>query len=351
MTAVTDDFNRADAGTLGTSSSGHTWAEWNNSHVITSNGAAPENDGTCGSFTPELSTGDHFVEFTVATLPQANSFVGLVVRGPTTVGTSAATSGDLILCGVTGAGNNSWVIRTKANLSTTLTTQATGGVTSALVAGDVIRVEASGATVTMYQNGVQRVQWTSATLTTQKRVGIYTDLPTNAVTYPRYDSFSATDLLVTGQLSGALPVLASLGGQSAGIVRTSGAIQGALPALVAPGDSISGSVSTAGELAAPLPVLTSLGGTAAADVSVSGQLAGALPVLVAPGGQLAGGVRVTGQLGGALPVLTTLGGVWRIVSATDKHLRMGTPTSAARYRSGVVTAAPRLRPGVTSVSP
>jgi hypothetical protein len=201
VTTVTDDFNRSDAGTLGTSSSGHLWVDWNNSHTIVSNAAVPENDSTCGSLTPELDSGDHFAQVTVATLPQANSFVGLVVRGPATVGTSASTAGELVLCGVTGAGNNSWVIRTKANLSATLTTQATGA-NSTLNAGDVIRVEAAGTTVTVFQNGVQRVQWTSATLTTQKRVGIYTDLPTSAVTYPIYDTFSAADITVAGHASG-----------------------------------------------------------------------------------------------------------------------------------------------------
>lgn len=88
---------------------------------------------------------------------------------------------------------------------------------------------------------------------------------------------------------------------------------GALPAtlmagLVEPEPAEWFETPVEGQVAGALPVLASLGGAIAAEVTVSGQLGGALPGLVTLGGALHAVGPVTGGLAGALPALASLAG-------------------------------------------
>jgi hypothetical protein len=320
VATYTDTFNRTDAGTLGTASGGWSWTEWNNNHTIVSNTAVPENDSACGSFTPEHDSGDHSATVTVTTLPQASSFIGPVVRAPATIGTNNANTGELIVGMVSGASIDTWTIRTKGNNSSTLTTQATGGATSALAPGDVILVEASGTTVTVYQNGVQRVQWTSATLTTQKRAGIFCDMPGGASTYPAWDSFTAQDLVTTttGVLAGTTPA-------PTGAIAATLADEGALAGTTqAPSGTLTAALSIAAELAGTTPAPS---GDLFTTPPLEGAFAGTIP---APTGTLTAALSLVAALAGTTPAPSgTLTDV--VASTVDYPIRAGTVTD---HRTG-----------------
>jgi hypothetical protein len=183
-----DTFNRADAGSLGTSSGGGTWTEWANGFTIVSNQAVQENESTCGAFTPELASSDQYAEATVANFTTGiSSFIGPVVRAPATLGTSPSTTGQFYLITVSATGMNTFNIRVKNDLAGTTTTLVS--TTQAISPGDVLRLEAQGNVLRAYRNGALVTSYTGATLTDQKRTGIYSDAGVGAVI--TWDNFSA----------------------------------------------------------------------------------------------------------------------------------------------------------------
>lgn len=76
-TYAADNFNRADAATLGTSSSGHTWDEHGNAWSIDTNRARPPGGGPFKLATLDAGHADVAVEVTI--IPNAGD-LGLVAR-------------------------------------------------------------------------------------------------------------------------------------------------------------------------------------------------------------------------------------------------------------------------------
>lgn len=123
------------------------------------------------------------------------------------------------------------------------------------------------------------------------------------------DGNSGASDSLSGDLGTTRPLSASMGASSA--------LTGDLTTVPETAVTLTGTASAASDLDGTLSLARQLGGKATAASSLTGNL------------------TVTGEDSGPDLVLP---------------LRMGTPTSAARYRSGVVTTAPRLRPGAASIS-
>lgn len=188
MSTFTDDFNRADAGSLGAN-----WVEWTSGHIISGNKALPESNAACASFSAtDLDSDDHYAEYTLTGNPPASPFFGPIVRAAN-IGTSATNTGAYYVLMVSGASANAVSIRRKAASSSTVTLIASG--TQAVVGGDVLRLEAEGSTIRAKVNGVVVCSVTDTVVPAgQRRVGIYSDMPNSGPGTLGYDNFSAADL-------------------------------------------------------------------------------------------------------------------------------------------------------------
>jgi hypothetical protein len=94
-------------------------------------------------------------------------------------------------------------------------------------------------------------------------------------------------------------------------------------------------IPNTGALAGALPVLASLGGQWAGNVGISGTFDGALPVLPAPGGQLIDTVLASGRWSAGTPT-------------RPARWQAGTPTRPARWSAGVPTRPARWTTGAPS---
>jgi hypothetical protein len=203
MATYADDFNRADAGSLGTASGSWPWTEWSSNFTIVSNKARQESEFTCGAFTPELDSSDQYVEVTVTSVTTGqSSFVGPIVRAPATIGTGPTDTGAYYGLIVSAVAMNTFAIREKVVNSTTHNTLAS--VTQAITSGDVLRLEAQGSSLRGYLNGNLMVSYDSAILSDQKRAGLYNDAATG-MTFD-WDNFSAGDLSAPPQDGLKVPV-------------------------------------------------------------------------------------------------------------------------------------------------
>lgn len=137
----TDDFNRANAGSLGAN-----WTEQVNGLQVLSNACRGANAGSTYQFaywSADAFADDQYSEFTVTTV--AEQF-GPAVRCS---GTGGATDNYWLLLRASGEGS-SFIFKTDAGSFTSLADL--GAV--AWTAGDVARIEVSGTTVTAKRNGV-----------------------------------------------------------------------------------------------------------------------------------------------------------------------------------------------------
>jgi hypothetical protein len=185
---VEDTFNRTNAATLGTSSSGDAWTEWTSGYQIVSNRARPDAETAAAAFTPELTSSDQYAEATVGSFTAGiSSFIGPIVRAPATIAAVNSSTGAFYFLTVSGTGMESWTLRRKDALVSSSTPLAVA--TRPIAAGDVLRVEAQGDVLRGYHNGTLVLSYTGAVLTDQKRTGLYIDEGTGAIV--EWESFAA----------------------------------------------------------------------------------------------------------------------------------------------------------------
>ncbi len=143
---ASDNFNRADAGSLGAN-----WTEITNGFKIASNQADVVNSGPkqAAFYTGAASTNDQFSQSTA----QGSPFQwGVGVR----LANAGGLDGYVAMAGG-GAGNIN-IYRFDNGTPTNMTLGS-----DSLAAGDVVKITVSGTTITAYKNGVQSVQATDAT--------------------------------------------------------------------------------------------------------------------------------------------------------------------------------------------
>lgn len=312
MATFTDDFDRADAGSLGAS-----WVEWTAGHIISGNKALPESNSACASFSAtDLDSDDHYAEYTLTGNPPASPFFGPIVRAAN-IGTSATNTGAYYVLMVSGASANAVSIRRKAASSGTVTLIASG--TQAVVAGDVLRLEAEGSTIRAKVNGVVICSVTDTVVPAgQRRVGLYSDMPNSGPGTLGYDNFSAADLGGgTPQSTSAARVTLTCTARA--VTAAAGPVSVTLPRVTA-------AVSARAVTATP--------GTASADAPRLQLTATARPVTgeaAPPPGMTAARVTVTAT---ARPVTASAGPVAvplpRISLTTTARAVTATPGTATR---------------------
>lgn len=192
MTALaTDNFNRADAGTLGSN-----WGMYQgmpNPQGIFSNTAdlTVASNRNSGFYDGGVTwPNDQYAQAKVITMPDATGTWAVVVRGEAVSGGQRT----LYAAGVSqGDFGNTFTSIWKfvANVQTGL---ANSGVTDIGV-GKIVRLEAVGTTLTCYVDGVQKVQFTDSSIASGKP-GIYS--VHNAIDVGLFDDFEAGDFAAGG---------------------------------------------------------------------------------------------------------------------------------------------------------
>jgi hypothetical protein len=164
LKAFSDNFNRADAGNLGTN-----WGVNNDLYSITGNRVAPEGTTAYGTaWTAPCTTDDNFSQVTVAVV--GTNSTGVFCRW------SSSTEGENGTGYVwrVGGGSSAALFRfTGGGAFTEIGT----GYAFTLVAGDVLKISAVGSTITGYVNGVARLVVTDSVITTGKYIGLRTASP------------------------------------------------------------------------------------------------------------------------------------------------------------------------------
>ena len=145
MTTATDNFNRADTGTLGANWTKQTTWEFQ----IISNQAASN-----GGFNPVSEywnagtfSGDHSSEAAISGMVSGNTYVGVAVRCSTSAETYYALKTDGA-SGITGGGGHTRIVKVVAGAETALL-----DIDCPFADGDVIKLAIAGTTLTAYKNG------------------------------------------------------------------------------------------------------------------------------------------------------------------------------------------------------
>lgn len=161
VTLATDDFNRADAATLGAN-----WTNKRNSPGVFSNQAdiTTTADANAAYYNAVALPDDAWCQGTVITAPASGTAVGVGVR----LGTAANPQG--YYGGGDGFNSGDANRRIWKVVTSTWTSIASEAVNVA--ANDVIYCEAQGTTVKLFVNGVEELSVTDASLTTG-RGGVY----------------------------------------------------------------------------------------------------------------------------------------------------------------------------------
>jgi len=185
MTAILDNFNRANSDTLGTSSDGlFTWSEVLGDNDIASSttlqsGAEGNNRSRIGP----LSSTNHYAQVDVVAMPAA---AGLTAAVCTRFDASSDTCYMFLVRQDT---NNYRFYKVVAGTLTQIGSTVTEAIPSVPF---TIRLESNGTTHTCYVNGVAKITQTDSSLTTGTHVGVNTGrVLTNNVAI---DNFIACDL-------------------------------------------------------------------------------------------------------------------------------------------------------------
>lgn len=150
---ATDDFNRADSGSLGSN-----WTNAINGYQITSNIANPTAFGDRSfSYWSHDSFNDNQYSQAVASVNPYLTAVAVRVGG-----SGAATRGYYAMCG---GGTTGMGLAKTFNVGVLSQLLLGSNASASCVAGDTIRIEAQGTTITAYLNGVQVIQVTDSTYT------------------------------------------------------------------------------------------------------------------------------------------------------------------------------------------
>ena len=203
-TTLSDDFTRADADAMGSSSEGWSWTEVLSDIDIVSN-AAKNGASAAASARAEsdLSSANHYCQATCTIVTSTNAYVRVAVR--------FAAAADTMYVG----GH-----RDNATDEYEISKVVAGAVTQLFVAGTgtgdgpfVDKLTASGSALTLDVDGVQKISNTDTSITTGTRCGIRTGNPGGA-NRAVWDNWSAADLGPTAaQIMAAMadPVMPDFG--------------------------------------------------------------------------------------------------------------------------------------------
>jgi hypothetical protein len=257
VTSFSDDFNRPDG------SVGANWVQVSGAWVIVSNRLSP---GTTGSTVvlraaTAMATSDNYSQVTIAATTSASQ--GVWCRGDSTL-----TSG----YAVRNNGTNWALFSVVGGTFTSIGTYA-----AAAVAGDVVKIQAVGSTITAYINGVSRISVTNTAVTTGTNVGIRSDVNSGL----SYDNYAAGDV-VTGATIG--PASSSEAAQP---------LTGAKTATLAPATEADSTQPLTGTKAAPL--------APAAEADTAQSLPGTKTAGLAPAAETDTAQNLTGVKAAALP--------------------------------------------------
>lgn len=209
MASFSDDFNRADG------SPGAGWVQVSGAWTIISQQLSSGTTGTTVVLraATAMATSDNFAQVTIAATTSASQ--GVWCRGDSTL-----TSG----YAVRNNGTNWALFSVTGGTFTSIGTYA-----AAAVAGDVVKIQAVGSTITVYINGVSRISVTNTAVTTGTSVGIRSDVNSAL----RYDNFTAGDV-VTGATLGiasSSETAQPLTGAKAATLGTASATEAAQPVV------------------------------------------------------------------------------------------------------------------------
>lgn len=251
-TTISDNFNRADADALGTSSEGWSWTEVGGDIDIVSNKAQGTPDtpayARAGS---ALSGNDNYAQCVVTT----SSTSSLRQGGPACRADSSAQT--YYWASQSAGAGTTGTLRIYKAVSGTRTALGTG--TTQTKSGDTKKIEANGSTITAYNNGVSAESLTDSSITSGVYSGLVYERPNNLV---QCDDFVAADLGVSGdaQMAAALATASALsyagtasgGALLAGSLATASALQFAVSMLGGARLDASLLAAVAGELSASM---------------------------------------------------------------------------------------------------
>lgn len=182
MTALSDDFNRANSGTVGAP-----WTEILNDAGIVSNALASVTlDGDIlVRYDSDLATSDHYSEVVVQH-QSTSPFVGAAARM-----NASDTACYFAIANRTDAGTPRTTIRHRSS-GGTVTVLATYN--AGVASGDTLRLEVNGSTLTAFINGVSVLSITDTTIATGVRGGVYLNGNGGALNAARANSWAAQDL-------------------------------------------------------------------------------------------------------------------------------------------------------------
>ena len=180
MAVITDNFNRVN-GAIGSSSEGWSWTVTAGAFNITSNAATPGTGGHNNARADSDLNADHYAQ-AVCTCAGGVDDVGVIVRYA-----SAADSGYVLVNDNT----NDVIYKNSAGSYTSLASSAQAG-----PSGAVMRLEASGTSLTGKRGASTTASTTDSTFTTNTRAGIraYNEGGTTSTV----DDFEAGDLTAAG---------------------------------------------------------------------------------------------------------------------------------------------------------
>lgn len=173
---VSDNFDRADAGTLGAS-----WNADSGTIGIVSNKAKVSAAAAWDRYGTQLATTDHYSQADV-TWP-ASGRTGVLVRGQDANNHYWASYN---------AGSSLWQIIKWVAALASVVSSASASITS----GITIKLQASGSSLTLFNGGSSVLTGTDTALTTGKYVGIREQAVTNST----WDNWTASDLAGPGAL-------------------------------------------------------------------------------------------------------------------------------------------------------
>jgi hypothetical protein len=183
QTTLTDDFNRADSGTMGTASGGFTWTQYGAGMGIGSNQLITNSlSFGWGRAESDLSSADHTAQLDVINYhTTVDGAVGTAVRYDASSNTSYSA---LIYSG------GSPQLQVYKVVSGSMTQIATGNTT--IAPPETAKTGIAGSTITLYQSGVSVLSTTDTSITGNLRTGAFVYAGNNAG-HGIFDNFQGDD--------------------------------------------------------------------------------------------------------------------------------------------------------------
>lgn len=318
MTALSDDFNRANSTDLGSG-----WVEVSGDWSITSNQLSP---GAAGgtiilrAATP-MASNDHYAQVTIAATTAASQ--GVWCRGNTNISNGYLWRND----------GTSWNLFAVVGGGFTII----GTYTAPAAPGDIAKVQAVGTTIKGYVNGIERVSVTDTSVATGTNVGIRSE----SASALRYDNFAAAD--ITSGTTLALPTATESGAAQLLTSRKTGALGTAGGAET--GQTLAGVKMAALTTALVVEAAQTSTGSKTGTLTGGGEtetgqgLAGGKTAVLEPAAVTEVGSAITGARTGLLSTATvTVAAQALIAAAPATPLPTSTITTTAQLLTGVKTA-------------